>query len=467
MTDNPDSPASPRSTAHRLLDVLKTPAAARLVESAVGWLTSPRERPAGAVRQRANRAAAADLDWFQGLYPSGGYWARTEYGEYYATSVSVYSAIKLRAEALSRPNLLVHRRGPDGQLLPVGPGHPAQQLLDRVNPWYTRGDLWRATEVYLNLWGSCFWALEQDETGRREIWPLRPDRVSILPDGERYIRGFVYMGRNGPVAYTPEEMLWMRYFNPLEERAGLSPVAPLRLAVDMGKDGLRYNRNFFRNSAQPDFVLLTDEAMTDAEVQDFYEQWEARYRGPAQAHRPAIASFVRDIKTLGFSHKDMDFIQGLRWSLEEVSPRLRRPQAAAVRPGAGHLRQHQRGGAAVLAQHHTAGDAVHRGAAHPDAPAPGGLSGAGGPVRPGVHRGPAGGREQPGAPGGQHAGPGGAHHQRGAALPQPAGRSLGRLLVRGARPRPAHGARPRTGLTHRHPNRPPSCSSSHRLLQNG
>jgi hypothetical protein len=32
-----------------------------------------------------------------------------------------------------------------------------------------------------------------------------------------------------------------------------------------------------------------------------------------------VASFVRDIKTLGISHREMDFIQGLRWSLEEVS----------------------------------------------------------------------------------------------------------------------------------------------------
>ena len=147
--------------------------------------------------------------------------------------------------------------------------HPAQQLLNRANRWYTRGDLWRATEIYLNLWGSAFWALDRDEEGVREIWPLRPDRMSILPDRKRHIRGFVYQGQSGPVPYTPEEVIWIRYFNPLEEYAGLSPLAPARLAVDMGTDGLRFNRNFLRNSAQPDFVLLTNDDMTDAEVEDF------------------------------------------------------------------------------------------------------------------------------------------------------------------------------------------------------
>ena len=53
----------------------------------------------------------------------------------------------------------------------------------------------------------------------------------------------------------------------------------------MGKDGLRFNRNFLRNSAQPDFVLLTNETMNDNEIEDFDRRREARFRGPAQAGR--------------------------------------------------------------------------------------------------------------------------------------------------------------------------------------
>lgn len=270
---------------------------------------------------RASRAASADLGGFPLWTNTGadGGWARTEYGDYYAASVPVYAAIRLRAEALSRAPLTLYRRGPGDTRTPVGDEHPAQALLQRVNRWYTRADLWRATEIYLNLWGSAFWAVERNEQGQPEIWPLRPDRMAVIPDRRQHIRGFVYRGRSGQAAFTPDELVWFRYFNPLEEFAGFSPLAPARLAVDMGKDGLRFNRNFLRNSAQPDFVLLTNETMNDHEIEDFYRRWEARFRGPAQAHRPAVASFVRDIKTLGLSHREMDFIQGLRWSLEEVS----------------------------------------------------------------------------------------------------------------------------------------------------
>ena len=340
-------------------------------------LDLPRRMAPLGVQERSNRAAASDLDYFQTLTGTGSGWARTEYGDYYATAVSVYAAVKLRADALSRPPVHVYRRTPEGARLAVEPSHPVQQLLDRVNPWYTCGDLWRATEIYLNLWGSAFWALERDENGRWEIWPLRPDRVSVLPDASQYIRGFVYQGRNGSVAYTADEMVWLRYFNPMDEFAGLSPLAPSRLSVDMGKDGLKFNRNFLRNSAQPDFFLLTNETMTDSEVEEFYNRWEARFRGPSNARRPAIANFVRDIKTLGFSHRDMDFIQGLRWSLEEVSRAYGRTQAAAFRPGTGHLLQHQHRRTHLLAQHHGARDTVHGRAAHPHAAAQTGIPGPG------------------------------------------------------------------------------------------
>ena len=317
---NPTNGSGIGSTLKRASRRFRLPAIGRSREKAEQALPtkSTRQTHSIAPQQRSNRAAAADIHPFQEIMGRGNGWPRPEYGAYYASSVSVYAAIKLRADSISRPPARLLRRDISVGRVAVEETHPAQQLLNRVNRWYTRGDLWRATEIYLNLWGSAFWALDRDEEGVREIWPLRPNRMSILPDRKRHIRGFVYQGQSGPVPYTPEEVIWIRYFNPLEEYAGLSPLAPARLAVDMGTDGLRFNRNFLRNSAQPDFVLLTNDDMTDAEVEDFYDRWEARYQGPGNAHRPAIANFIRDIKTLGLSHKDMDFMAGLRWSLEEV-----------------------------------------------------------------------------------------------------------------------------------------------------
>ena len=63
--------------------------------------------------QRRNRAGSADLDPISSTFGRGGGWANPEYGAYYASSVSVYAAIKLRADAVSRPAVRLYRTTPD------------------------------------------------------------------------------------------------------------------------------------------------------------------------------------------------------------------------------------------------------------------------------------------------------------------------------------------------------------------
>ena len=91
--------------------------------------TTARSRPPheSAGRTKAGGVAAADVDGFSVLSGAGSGWNRAEYGEYYATSTPVYAAIRIRADALTRPPVVVYRRtGSESgsQRLPVGPDPP-------------------------------------------------------------------------------------------------------------------------------------------------------------------------------------------------------------------------------------------------------------------------------------------------------------------------------------------------------
>ena len=114
-------------------------------------------------------------------------------------------------------------------------------------------------------------ALERDENGNiAEIWPLRPDKMRPIPDAQRYIKGFVYVGAGSElVPYLPDDVVWMRYFNPLDEYAGLSPIAPLRQSADMGMDALRANRKLLQNDSTPGLIIETEGFPTDADVSEF------------------------------------------------------------------------------------------------------------------------------------------------------------------------------------------------------
>lgn len=250
-------------------------------------------------------------------------WQSPVYGEYYARSVDVYAAVRLRAEAVSRPPLHVRRTDAAGVSRWVGPEHPAQRLLDRVNGWWSRSDLLIATETHLCLWGAAFWRLGRSDGGPGmpdELWALRPDRVRVVRDPSRYVAGFVYEEQGRETALLPEEVVWFRYFNPLEEHAGFAPLAAARLTADMGLDALRFNREFFRNGAQPqDLVFRARGPVTDDQVSDFYSRIEARHTGPSRAMRPIVTGDGWDVQRLGLSQRDMEWLSGLRWSLEGVA----------------------------------------------------------------------------------------------------------------------------------------------------
>ena len=304
---------------------------------------SPGRKEPPLTQQRANRVAPALSSRWEQELGVGQAWTPLSYGEYYLRSASVFAAIRIRQDAVVRAPLRVFRRadarrsgesaGPDslhrlasdgearGHAEAAGPENPVQRLLDAPNPFWTRGNLWRATETDLGLWGSAYWGLERNDRGEVfEIWPLRSDRMRVVPDPDRYIKGFVYVGQGRQlIPYVPDDIVWIHYFNPLDEFSGLSPIAPLRLSADMGLDALRANRNSVANESTPGVFIETGDTPTDEEVKEFYERWELRFRGPANVRRPVLLSGGMKAGNLGFSPKDMEYLQTMRWSLEDVA----------------------------------------------------------------------------------------------------------------------------------------------------
>ena len=86
----------------------------------------------------------------------------------------------------------------------------------------------------------------------------------------------------------------------------------------MGLDALRANRNTLTNDSAPGLFIETADTPTDDEVKEFYERWESRFKGVNKIHRPVLLSGGMKAGNLGFSPKDMEYLQSLRWSLEDV-----------------------------------------------------------------------------------------------------------------------------------------------------
>ena len=244
-----------------------------------------------------------------------------EYGEYIATSNAVYACATQRAQFLSSLPLRLYREGEKRTEVTRG---ELWELLRKVNPFWTFTRLIEMTELTLCLWGQAFWFLERGTNGKgmpREMWWGKPDRVRVIPDEVEYISGFLYTGVHGSVVrYEPGEVVWLRYPNPLDEYAPLSPISAARLAADYSSAAMKSNRNLFVNGLQLGGALFPKNGaqFTPEQARDLEESLGRRFKGADKAHRWGVFRFEAEMQEMGVTPKDEEFLGGLQWGLEEV-----------------------------------------------------------------------------------------------------------------------------------------------------
>ena len=249
---------------------------------------------------------------------------RVDYGEYIQTSNAVYTAARLRASLLSSLPIVAYRVGPDGRRDKVTAG-PLVELLQKVNPFWTFQRLIEMTELSLCLWGSAYVFLDRG-TNRRgrplEMWWARPDRVTVVPDKENYVSHFLYQVGTAqpPIRFERDEVIWLRYPNPLDEFDGLSPLASAAIAADTSRAAMISNAAMFRNGLQMAGVVLpaNGQNLTEEQARGLEQAMSRRFKGADKAHRWGVLRFEAKFQALSVTPKDAEFLGSLKWSLEEI-----------------------------------------------------------------------------------------------------------------------------------------------------
>ena len=268
----------------------------------------------------------ADMAW--GHDPSE--FAPAALGDYIGTSNGVYSCATLRASLLSSVPLRVYRVRGNGDKQTVTSG-PLVSLLSKINPYWTFQRLIEMTELSLCLWGSAYWFLERGQSGKMtpsEIWWGRPDRVRVVPHPRDYVSGFLYDSpHGGQLAFAPSEVIWLRYPNPVDEYAGLSPLMASQVSVDYATTAMTSNRNLFRNGIQMGGAIFPKSGyeFTPEQARDIETTLARRFQGIDRAHRWAVFRAELAMQPLGMSPRDAEFVSGLRLALEDIARAYRVP----------------------------------------------------------------------------------------------------------------------------------------------
>jgi HK97 family phage portal protein len=238
-----------------------------------------------------------------------------------------YACVNVISQEMGGIDLVLKKRSSQSDFTEVT-SHPVLDLLYKVNPLYTSYALWEATAAYLELAGECYWWLLGPKGRPREIWVLRPDWIDVKDTKNKMIDTYSYGPPGDKKLTIPfEEVVPFKDFNPNNPYRGFGTVRGAAQAIVTDKSAADYNEAFFQNSARPGGALEAEGSLSEEQYERLREEWERVHRGKGNSWKVAILEGGLKFKDVGLSQKDMDYLEGRKFSRDEILAIFRVPKA--------------------------------------------------------------------------------------------------------------------------------------------
>ena len=206
-------------------------------------------------------------------------------------------------------------------------GHPVLDLLARPNERQAGPEFLEALYGHLLIAGNAYIHALAAGDPPRELHLLRPDCVTPVPgpDGWPVAWDYTSGARRTRIEAggDPPPLCHVALFNPADEVTGLPPMAAARNALGIHEAASRWNRALLDNAARPSGALVYTAAengnLTDEQFERLKQELENGYAGAANAGRPMVLEGGLDWKAMGFSPRDMDFIQAKHGAARDIA----------------------------------------------------------------------------------------------------------------------------------------------------
>lgn len=199
--------------------------------------------------------------------------------------------------------------------------HAAVDLWERPNPWMPRQEFVEVFQQHLDLTGESEWVISTHPSAPTiplELWPVRPDRIEPVPDADEFLSGWKYLSPDGrKIDLGLKDVIQLRMPNPLDPYRGLGPVQAMLVDIDSARYSAEWNRNFFRNSAEPGGIIEVEKRLSDAEFDEMTTRWSEQHKGVANAHRVAVIEQGKWVDRK-YTMRDMQFAELRRVSRDII-----------------------------------------------------------------------------------------------------------------------------------------------------
>lgn len=241
--------------------------------------------------------------------------------EGYASNVYVFACIRLIAQACSGIPWLLYELNSKGELEELDENHQLLKRWKHPNPQEGFGAWFEKVVSFLLLSGNTY--IERTlprASDKLELYSLRPDRMKVVPgDFNNPILRYEYTVNGIATPIDPELILHIKFFNPLDDFYGMSPIEAAARSIDQNNESRKWNVSLLQNSAQPSGILTTDQTLTEETRGILREQARELYGGSGNAGDIFVAEAGLKYQPTGLSPLDMSWLEGAKLSAREIA----------------------------------------------------------------------------------------------------------------------------------------------------
>lgn len=241
--------------------------------------------------------------------------------EGFARNPVVHRCVRMLAQAAASMPWLMY----DGEAEVTE--HPALALLARPSPGRSGREFLEALATHMLVSGNAWAQAVRHDGELRELHLLRPDRMRVVTDRDGWPEFFDYGEGDRKLRFEaqadPAPVLHLALFNPLDDLFGLPPLAAAHMALDIHNAASRWNKALLDNSARPSGALVYVAAdgvnLTPDQFDRLKAELEQGYTGAGRAGRPMLLEGGLDWKAMGYSPKDMDFMEARNGAARDIA----------------------------------------------------------------------------------------------------------------------------------------------------
>ena len=195
--------------------------------------------------------------------------------------------------------------------------HPLLTLLTAPNEIESGAVLFERWYAFLQCAGDSYLQAVTIDGAVRELFVLRPDRVTVVQDANGWPRAYDYKVNNVTTRITRDAngflpILHARLFHPLDDTYGFSPIAAAGSAVEIHNAGAAWTKSLLDNAARPSGALIykgPDGApgLTADQFARLKSELENAYAGAVNAGKPMVLEGGLDWRAMSYTPSDMDF----------------------------------------------------------------------------------------------------------------------------------------------------------------